>query len=72
MYQDRKQVILPLEIKKIPENDPMFKLVEICEKPDYGRLKRKHSIFSILLRTMRKNSATESISNVSDALYLKK
>ena len=36
-------MVLPLEIEKIiPENDPVFKLVEICEKLDYSRLKKEY------------------------------
>ena len=41
MYRDRNQVVLPLEIEKIiPQNDPVFKLVEICEKLDYSKLEK--------------------------------
>ena len=43
MYRDRNQVVLPLEIEKnIPENDPVFKLVEICEKLDYSKLEKEY------------------------------
>ena len=54
MYRDRNQVVLPLKIEKnIPENDPVFKLVEICEKLDYSKLEKEY------LRAWRKlNPAT--------------
>lgn len=43
MYRDRKQVVLPLEIEKsIPQNDPVFKLVEICDKLDYSKLEKEY------------------------------
>ena len=43
MYRDRNQVVLPLEIEKIiPQNDPVFKLVEICEKLDYSKLEKEY------------------------------
>ena len=43
MYRDRNQVVLPLEIEKIiPHNDPVFKLVEICEKLDYSKLEKEY------------------------------
>lgn len=43
MYRDRNQVVLPLKIEKnIPENDPVFKLVEICEKLDYSKLEKEY------------------------------
>ena len=36
-------MVLPLEIEKIiPHNDPVFKLVEICEKLDYSRLEKEY------------------------------
>ena len=39
MIRERNQVVLPLEIEKLlPENDPVFKLVEICEQLDYTKL----------------------------------
>ena len=39
----RNQVALPLNIeKKIPENDPVFKLVEICETLDYTNLYKEY------------------------------
>ena len=43
MFRDRNQVVLPLDLEKIlPENDPVFKLVEICEQLDYGRLYKEY------------------------------
>lgn len=43
MFRSRNQVVLPLEIEKfIPQNDPVFKLVEICEKLDYSNLKKEY------------------------------
>lgn len=43
MYCNRNQVVLPLEIEKmLPENDPVFKLVEICEKLDYSKLEKEY------------------------------
>lgn len=43
MYRDRNQVVLPLDIeKKLPENDPVFKLVEICEQLDYSKLEKEY------------------------------
>ena len=39
----RNQVALPLNIeKKIPETDPIFKLVEICETLDYTNLYKEY------------------------------
>lgn len=49
MFADRNQVALSLEIEKdLPENDPVFKLVEICESLDYSKLEKEY------LRTWRK------------------
>ena len=43
MMRDRNQVVLPLLIEKnIPENDPVFKLVEVCEGLDYSRLEKEY------------------------------
>lgn len=43
MFLDRNQVVLPLEIEKIiPQNDPVLKLVEICEKLDYSKLEKEY------------------------------
>ena len=43
MFRDRNQVVLPLDLEKIlPENDHVFKLVEICEQLDYGRLYKEY------------------------------
>lgn len=54
MFADRNQVALSLEIEKdLPEKDPVFKLVEICESLDYSKLEKEY------LRTWRKyNPAT--------------
>lgn len=42
MYRDRNQVVLQFDIEKmLPENDPVFKLVEICEQLDYSKLKKR-------------------------------
>ena len=39
----RNQVVLPFEIEKnIPENDPVFKLVDICETLDYTNLRKEY------------------------------
>lgn len=49
MYYSRNQVVLPLKIEKmLPENDPVFKLVEICEELDYSKLEKEY------IRTWRK------------------
>ena len=41
--RDRNQVVLPLEIGiKIPKNDPVIKLVEICETLDYTKLDNEY------------------------------
>ena len=43
MFRDRNQVVLPFNFeKKLPEDDPVFKLVEICEQLDYGRLYKEY------------------------------
>ena len=43
MFRDRNQVVLPLNLeKRIPENDPVFKLVEICDQLDYRRLYKEY------------------------------
>lgn len=43
MIRERNQVVLPLEIEKLlPENDPVFKLVEICEQLDYTKLRKEY------------------------------
>lgn len=43
MYRDRNQVVLQFDIeKKLPENDPVFKLVEICEQLDYTKLEKEY------------------------------
>lgn len=54
MFASRNQVVLPLNIEKnIPSNDPVFKLVEICETLDYSKLRKEY------LRTWKKvNPAT--------------
>ena len=39
MFADRNQVVLPINLEiKIPENDPVFKLVEICDRLNYEKL----------------------------------
>lgn len=49
MFANRNQVVLPINLEiKIPENDSVFKLVEICDKLDYTKLEREY------LRTWRK------------------
>ena len=41
--KDKNQVVLPLEIGiKIPANDPVIKLVEICERLDYTKLNKEY------------------------------
>ena len=41
--RDRNQVCLPLNIVKfIPENDPVFKLFEICDTLDYSKLMNEY------------------------------
>ena len=43
MFRARNQVVLPMEIEKnIPNSDPVFKLVEICEKLDYSKLEKEY------------------------------
>ena len=43
MMRDRNQVVLPFNIEKsIPANDPVFKLVEVCEKLDYSKLEKEY------------------------------
>ena len=43
MMRDRNQVVLPFSIeKRIPANDPVFKLVEVCEKLDYSKLEKEY------------------------------
>ena len=43
MMRDRNQVVLPFNIEKsIPANDPVFKLVEVCETLDYSKLEREY------------------------------
>ena len=38
MFADRNQVVLPLNVEvKIPKDDHVFTLVEICDKLDYIR-----------------------------------
>lgn len=51
MMRERNQVVLPLEIEKIiPEKDPVFKVVEICEGLDYTKLREQY------LKTWRKHA----------------
>ena len=54
MFADRNQVVLPLNLEiKIPEDDPVFKLVEICDRLNYEKLEKEY------LRKWRKiNPAT--------------
>lgn len=54
MFADRNQVVLPINLEiKIPENDPVFKLVEICDRLNYEKLEKEY------LRKWRKiNPAT--------------
>ncbi len=41
--KDRNQVVLPFNIEtSIPANDPVFKLVEVCETLDYSKLEREY------------------------------
>ena len=43
MFADRNQVVLPLNLElNIPENDPVFKLVEICDSLDYSKLEKAY------------------------------
>ncbi len=43
MFRERNQVVLPLEIEKIlPKNDPVYKLVEICDSLDYRKLEKEY------------------------------
>lgn len=47
--RDKSQVVIPLNIGiKLPENDPVFKLIEICEELDYTKL------FETYLKVWRK------------------
>ena len=40
--RDRSQLVLPMELAiKIAENDPVRKLVEICEELDYTELYKR-------------------------------
>lgn len=49
MRRMRNQVLLPMNLEiKITENDPVRKLVEICEELDYSKL------YAQYLRTWRK------------------
>ena len=43
MFADRNQVVLPLNVGvKIPKDDHVFKLVEICDKLDYTKLYKEY------------------------------
>ena len=43
MFADRNQVVLPLNLGlKIPENDSVRKLVEICDSLDYSELEKAY------------------------------
>lgn len=43
MFADRNQVVLPLNLAvKIPENDSVRKLVEICDSLDYTELEKAY------------------------------
>lgn len=43
MFADRNQVVLPLNLEiKIPKNDSVFKLVEICDKLDFTKLYKEY------------------------------
>lgn len=43
MYRDRNQVVLQFDIEKmLPKDDPVFKLVEICEQLDYSKLEKEY------------------------------
>ncbi len=47
--RDKSQVVIPLNIGiKLPKNDPVFRLVEICEELDYTKL------FETYLKVWRK------------------
>lgn len=49
MFGIRKQVVLPLNLeRKISPDDPVFKLIEICDELDYTELYR------VYLRRWRK------------------
>ena len=49
MIWSRNQVVLPINLEiKIPDNDPVIKLSEICDKLDYTKLEREY------LKTWRK------------------
>lgn len=51
MRMDRNQVVLPLNLEiKIPNNDPVYRMVEICEELDYTALKNEY------LRVQRKHN----------------
>lgn len=41
MFRDGNQVVIPLDIEiNLPESDPVFKLVEICDSLDYRKLEK--------------------------------
>ena len=43
MFADRNQVVLPLNLGiKLPKGDPVFKLVEICDKLDFTKLQKEY------------------------------
>ena len=49
MMRDRNQVVLPMNLEvKINKNDPVRKVIEICEQLDYSRLWKTY------VRTWRK------------------
>lgn len=57
MMRDRNQVVLPFNIEKsIPENDPVFRLVEICEKLDYSRLEKEYVRVELSRNVQSKNT----------------
>lgn len=69
MFADRNQVVLPLNLGlKIPKNDSVRKLVEICDSLDYSELEkaylkhwRKHNpatLFTILVYAYMKGIYT--------------
>lgn len=61
MYCSRNQAVLPLEIEKmLPENDPVFKLVEICEQLDYTKLETQFFLIAFAFNVEKLCNRTKS------------
>ena len=71
--RNRNQVVLPLNLEIcIPKDDPVFKMVEICEQLDYGGNMRTvglHGTLSCISPFVEKNQSGNAVRTVGVRIY---